>query len=134
MHSIRGQGKKEKRKKGKTWKNDEAAPRLPRPICFVDDEAQSKRGVLTPKYPIEHGIVTNWNDIEDIWHHMLYNVLWVAPEKHTVLLTNVPLNPKAYRERVMQVMFLTFVAMLDVLSLFGSLVISCRDSGSTATR
>jgi len=33
---------------------------------YVGDEAQSKRGILTLNYPINHGIVTNWVDMEKV--------------------------------------------------------------------
>jgi len=75
---------------------------------YVGEEAQSKREILNLEYPIEHGIVTNWDGVEKIWHHVCYNELRVAPEEHPFLVTEKPLNPKLNREKMVNLLFEKF--------------------------
>lgn len=82
--------------------------------------------MLKLRYPIEHGIVTDWDDMARIWHHCFYNELRVAPSDHPCLLTEAPRNPKQNRERMTEIMFEKFdvpayyLAIQAVLSLYSS--------------
>lgn len=75
---------------------------------YVGSEAQANRHMLTFRYPMEHGMVANWDNMELLWHHAFHNELKVAPEEHPVLLTESPLNLKAHREKMAQILFETF--------------------------
>lgn len=79
-------------------------------IPHVGDEAMSlaKQMVLQLKFPIEHGIATNWADMEAIWQHTFFNKLCIDPEEHKILIAEAPIGPKANRERMTTIMFETF--------------------------
>ncbi|KAH3673180.1 hypothetical protein WICMUC_003798 [Wickerhamomyces mucosus] len=75
---------------------------------FIGNSAQENRGLLKLRYPIEHGIIQNWDDIEKIWLSVFNHDLKINTEDHPILLTEAPLNPKKHREHCAQVFFETF--------------------------
>ena len=93
---------------------------------FIGQKAQELRGLLKIRYPLEHGIVTDWDDMEKIWHYVYENELKTLPEEHPVLLTEPPLNPRKNRDTAAQIMFETFnvpalyTSIQAVLSLYAS--------------
>merc|ERR1719367_945083 len=92
---------------------------------FVGHRAEELRGILTLKYPMAHGIVEHWDDMELIWRH-IYSEMKVIAEEHPVLLTEAPLNPRRNREKAAEIFFETFnvpalfVSLQAVLSLYAT--------------
>lgn len=97
---------------------------------YFGEDALLKSGLLTLYYPVDRGVVENWDMMEDIWHHTFYNVLSIDPSEHFMLLTEVPLSPKATRERTAEIMFETFhvlgiyVTSAAVLALYSSGIVT----------
>ena len=72
---------------------------------YIGDAASAKREILSVRYPMERGIVTNWDDMEKIWHHIFHSELQASPEKYPLLITEASLNPKSNREKMTQILF-----------------------------
>jgi actin len=93
---------------------------------LMGEEALSKKGVLSITYPIEHGVVTDWADLEKVWHYTFFDALRVDPEKHAVIVTEAPMNPKKNRERMIEMLFekfscpAAFVVIQAVMSLYAA--------------
>jgi len=48
---------------------------------FIGRRAQELRGMLKIKYPMEHGVVTDWADMERIWNHVYSEELRTLTEE-----------------------------------------------------
>jgi actin-related protein len=91
---------------------------------MVGDEAAALRNYLQITQPMEHGIVRNWEDMKHLWDYTFTEKLRVDPAGRKVLLTEPPMNPRANRQKMCQVMFEeygfqgVYVAIQAVLTLY----------------
>ena len=108
---------------------------------YYGEEALRMRGTLTLKYPIEHGIISNFDDFTGLMAHCLQNELRVDPTDRDFFLTEAPLNPKENREKIVEIFFETFsagrvyIAIQAILSLYaaGRVTGLVLDSGDGVT-
>jgi len=95
---------------------------------YIGNEAQVQRHNYNVDYPIRHGVVDNWDNMEKYWQRCIYQYLNCDPEEHFMLLTEPPMNSPENREYTAEIMFETFnvpglyIAVQAVLALCASLL------------
>jgi actin len=108
---------------------------------FVGDVAREKRGLLEIQRPLKHGLVTDWDAMQHLWHHVFYDDLKIACEEHPIIVTEAADNSRQDREKTVEILFECFnapavvIQNASVLTLFSTgrssgLVV---DSGASRT-
>ncbi|KFQ37859.1 Actin-like 7A, partial [Mesitornis unicolor] len=72
---------------------------------FVGKEIQNSILPLTLVNPVRHGIVVDWNCVQDTLDHILQTEMKIQPEEHTVLVSLPPLCSITEKERCAEIMF-----------------------------
>ncbi|RWS12744.1 actin-related protein 2-like protein, partial [Dinothrombium tinctorium] len=108
---------------------------------MVGEEASKLRSLLEINYPMENGIVRNWEDMCHVWDYTFYNKMNIDPKECKLLLTEPPMNPANNRKKMVEVMFdkygfhSLYIAIQAVLTLYaqGLLTGVVVDSGDGVT-
>lgn len=92
---------------------------------MVGEEASALRSMLEVKYPMENGIVRNWDDMLHVYDYTFgRDKMNIDPHNSKILLTEPPMNPMKNREKMVEVMFEkyqfhgVYIAIQAVLTLY----------------
>eukprot|EP00918_Siedleckia_nematoides_P058546 GHVU01127795.1.p1 GENE.GHVU01127795.1~~GHVU01127795.1.p1 ORF type:complete len:251 (+),score=60.45 GHVU01127795.1:401-1153(+) len=94
--------------------------------AFVGADAIAQRHQLSFTYPIDHGHVSDWLEVEEIWNHCFHSVMQISPSEHTLLLTEPPLCSHAHRTRSAEVGFEVYnfreinISIQGIMSLYNA--------------
>jgi actin-related protein 2 len=71
---------------------------------MIGDEASQLRHMLELSYPMENGMVRNWDEMQIIWDYTFGETkLNLNPSECKILLTEPPMNPLKNREKMIEV-------------------------------
>jgi actin-related protein 2 len=107
---------------------------------MVGKEARLARAVLDLKYPVEAGVIKNWDDMKELWNFG-FEQLGAKTEECKILLTEQVLNATKNRQKMVELAFEEYrftdlqIQIQALLSMFseGRLTASVLDSGDSSS-
>jgi len=101
------------------------------PFHFYSDTAYDLKPTLKLSYPIQHGLIHNWDKFERIISHIYYELLKVDPSANPAIVMDVPLCPFSQREKLATFFFETLrVPSLSMMSTaYGRILASGKHTG-----
>ncbi|XP_061469396.1 actin-3-like [Rhineura floridana] len=94
------------------------------PLYYIGKSIPQRRAEVSTHVVMTHGVVTDWDALEMLWHHVFYTELSVCPEELAVLVTDAPMSPTTNREKMAELLFenfevpAMFVAHQSLLSVY----------------
>ena len=95
----------------------------------MGNEAFLNRSDHDLHYPIQRGIIQDWDRLTQLLEHVFYNELGIEPRVATVLMTDSLKSKKEDKQHLAQIMFDTF--RFKAFALQNSAVLSLFSSGTT---
>ncbi|KAJ7316654.1 hypothetical protein JRQ81_002816 [Phrynocephalus forsythii] len=78
------------------------------PLYYIGKSIPQQPSEVSTHVVMTHGVVTDWDALEMLWHHVFYTELSVCPEELAVLVTDAPMSPTTNREKMAELLFENF--------------------------
>ncbi|XP_075040318.1 actin-11-like [Mixophyes fleayi] len=78
------------------------------PLYYIGDGILQGQSNIYMKNVMTHGVVTDWEALEMMWHHIFYTELRTSPEHLAIHIADAPLSPTTNREKVAELLFENF--------------------------
>lgn len=69
---------------------------------MVGHECAKYRAMLETSYPVNNGMVSDWEGMGHLWDHTFNECLKINPKEHKIMLTEPPMNPAENKKRMLE--------------------------------